>query len=456
MPGDTSLLHRLLLRLLSNMTVRIQVFGASMTNGGSCIHHKHSPYNGTGVQADELRLAATMSSEATLKQYMGASGRGDAWELWRSCAWPFRFVQRVRYAFPGATVILGNQAANGCGDACSIPFLSLSQMESGVAPDLIFLDFSQQVGAVLHMQMIIRILHLIVPSTQLAILWTGSHEAREPLGGREIDQHAKLARHYSIPMLIYSDAERQYVREGGTLELTWNWTSSTKFWNAHHPPWPTHIYVADLLTRWFNLELHALEACDRAGLEEVRKRQGGAPVLQMKENMTLDTGSSWVRPLLPSSVFSSKQGLTLQAIFLAPLTVHKASKPGSTLPSPNISLDGSWRLYEDRPGKPGWIAQKRGDWLTFPVRFSAKPSLIVSYLRTYSNIGDPEVKVDDKFNLPFLKGLWTRRTPETVNMIYHTGNLKKQMPNAKGTSQHSVSFKLKSGPKFKIILAITC
>ena len=58
-------------------------------------------------------------------------------------------------------------------------------------------------------------------------------------------------------------------------------------------------------------------------------------------------------------------------------------------PHPDIKvLSGNWSLYEDRPGKPGWISTKRGGVIEFNVKFGENPRLILGFLRSYEGLGD--------------------------------------------------------------------
>lgn len=62
---------------------------------------------------------------------------------------------------------------------------------------------------------------------------------------------------------------------------------------------------------------------------------------------------------------------------------------GSPNISPNISVPrGEWRLYEDRPGKPGWISSgPNGSTITFDVTFGARPRLTLSWMLGYAGLG---------------------------------------------------------------------
>ena len=41
------------------------------------------------------------------------------------------------------------------------------------------------------------------------------------------------------------------------------------------------------------------------------------------------------------------------------------------VPPPNLTLDDGWSLFEDRPGRPGYIATRPGATLSMRVRFGA-------------------------------------------------------------------------------------
>ena len=45
---------------------------------------------------------------------------------------------------------------------------------------------------------------------------------------------------------------------------------------------------------------------------------------------------------------------------------------------------GKWVLGEDRPGKPGWMPQRAGDTILFPLSFGMKPSITIVYTQGYT------------------------------------------------------------------------
>ncbi|KAI9033198.1 hypothetical protein DFJ74DRAFT_159294 [Hyaloraphidium curvatum] len=54
---------------------------------------------------------------------------------------------------------------------------------------------------------------------------------------------------------------------------------------------------------------------------------------------------------------------------------------------PPLSESGFSLVYE-RADKPGWISSKANATLSFPVRFGENPRLILTYLRSYANLGN--------------------------------------------------------------------
>ena len=47
---------------------------------------------------------------------------------------------------------------------------------------------------------------------------------------------------------------------------------------------------------------------------------------------------------------------------------------------------GNWRLFEDRKGKPGWIATDPDSVIEFDLEFSSKPSMSITYLLGYEKL----------------------------------------------------------------------
>ena len=50
-------------------------------------------------------------------------------------------------------------------------------------------------------------------------------------------------------------------------------------------------------------------------------------------------------------------------------------------------LRGNWTLYEDRPGKPGWISTEPGSLMQVELCFRRNPTFTFTYLRSYEKLG---------------------------------------------------------------------
>ncbi|CAE7711584.1 unnamed protein product, partial [Symbiodinium pilosum] len=167
---------------------------------------------------------------------------------------------------------------------------------------------------------------------------------------------------------------------------------------------------------------------------------------------------SWVQPIL-------KADLEAAPVCLFPLTQHVARSPGPS--SPRQSPQGHWSLFEDRRNKPGWICNTtNGEEIIFDLNFSAKPMIMVQYLRSYANIGDANVTVYSPWiwkstSYKNLRGHhwrmnapWAERISVTQNAFFRAV---KQSSGLGGSPDSGrISFRLVKGPKFKILSVISC
>jgi lysophospholipase L1-like esterase len=91
------------------------------------------------------------------------------------------------------------------------------------------------------------------------------------------------------------------------------------------------------------------------------------------------------RPLLraPISAVSVLSSLSACESPLSSFAAAARASDGRDL-APRATA-GHFALYEDRPGKPGWITLGPvGSSLDFPLRFGSRPRAVVSYLRGYT------------------------------------------------------------------------
>ncbi|CAE8663789.1 unnamed protein product, partial [Polarella glacialis] len=184
--------HRMLLRLWADETIRIQVWGGSMTAGSSCCCQP-------GVTQPR-------------------------------CTWASQFVNRIREAFPSATVLLENLSRGGCDIRCGISNLIMTQLQSKHAPDMVIFDYDQNGGG--DIEGILRVAHFFLPSTLFVILWTGPRVSLRSKGdgldkhsfqSRSLEFYAKVAQHYCVQLISYSDAEDHYANNfSGNYSDMWN------------------------------------------------------------------------------------------------------------------------------------------------------------------------------------------------------------------------------------------
>jgi len=224
-----------------------------------------------------------------------------------------------------------------------------------------------------------------------------------------------------------------------------------KIWEGgDRPRWPTHAHVADLFSYRINLEMAAMEmsrASERACVGPHVER-GCTDFLNAPPH-------GCTRPL--------------SAFYANPSMFEMLNLPRV---HPIMPVDGIWKLTEDVPGRPGFITTTRsGSWIEFPVRFGAVPVLIITFLQSYENIGDAEVRfgnmtgayrVDARFKLRYSQ-VSTLNIPARNKVKLGQRLDAKEgksgdrsgfgvAPNSSGTFQ----VRLGTGPKFKITSVLSC
>jgi len=347
-----------------------------------------------------------------------------------------------------------------------LPSLAVQLSAStGPAPDLVLFDFSQNGNGLGNYELLARIVHFFLPRTQLAVLWTGGQavfqgttrvEKKQVQFAEYRNYPVAVLEQYRVPYLNFYASEDAFVRGGGAYVNIWD--------EGTHPSWRTHSYVADLLSRWCNVVLDKLEACD------IDAAVPDGPALRHPEDFRPD--EIWMSGFQKKGEKKPRKvkPLNMSNVCLRPFTKHSAYEPSPTSPRSG----GGWRLYEDRPEKPGWIASSPSDWLWFPVQLGPARGLIVQYLRSYENLGDAEVLIrgpqpERVRNLTLLPGLWERATSETETEFWFPCDLydarcgntaKSRFHRLRGLKpgNYTVGFRLANGTgnKFKLITLLTC
>ena len=310
----------------------------------------------------------------------------------------------------------------------------------------------------------IRLIHLFLPTTLVTIIYNRDMKRDEEMKRNpKWLKYSKALRkllyrtavHYRVPFFSYDRAMQVFAKnETSAVEIMW---STMNLNERHHPAWSTHGLFADMLVSWCNKALNLLARLPGADRSRLAKSQS-PPQLRTAPSLQMD--DAWIAPLRPGRPLASLE------ICIVPLTAHVARAPGPG--SPNMSLYRDWSLYEDRPAKPGWITEVvDGENLTFNVKFSSSPRLVVQYLRSYENIGTAEMGIDSfwawtssqfpnirtETNRFPLRAWWEHRMSVTESLLFK--------PFAEGLAHEgsrsaSVSFRLVEGSKFKVTGVISC
>ena len=135
-----------------------------------------------------------------------------------------------------------------------------------------------------------------------------------------------------------------------------------------------------------------------------------------------------------------------------------------------------WSCYEDRPGKPGWIANTTSDrtprTLIFHMSMTFTGFLVVAFLRSYEGMGTVSIFIDgNKTGAVTLDGRWAQRTSQTdyvaiplaqlrnvkeLGAVHHpmVHEVQLQMPSLEEQQKPGVGHG--SVGKFKLIALSTC
>lgn len=434
MSGPYPLMESLLRRLMEgNETVRIEVFGGSMTVGSECCMQQCKMNEG-------------------------------------QCAWPTLFGAYLQEAFPNSVQLL-SYARGGCNLECAETEMVVAQKSAKLPVDWIILDFSQNGwgGQDHKLEELIRICHLFLPQTLVLLIYNRdmgsfSHTSRDD---KALKILREVAEHYKLPMLNYENAMEEFSRRGGSQHTMWPRSvqpTAWPDWSYRHPRWAGHAFYADMLADWVNQQLSLLET--EATAPRLPLAQLPRPQLRKPKDVTVD--EDWIPPI-PRRHGQPKIEYNAE-LCLFPLTTHLARDPGSQ--TPLQSPGGQWRLFEDRRNKPGWIVTEKNDTLFFNVSFSGKPKLALQYLRSYEHLGTAEVTIHSPYvwhckqlegqghskRVWKLPGLWPPRISITVGATFAV----KEASNltaagaAGGSSEAVVALRLVEGPKFKLLSVISC
>ena len=403
------------------------------------------------------------------------------------CSWPARFERWWQSFFiPGVKSNFVHHAEHGATSVIALQRLGVVIGGMPQPPDLILLDFlvtdvvtpDSDIGTIGYESLLRTALDL-VPDAQIILFEAG---CRNCINSQyALRRRRQLARQYNIPVVDFAAMVEFHNRQGPSnergseLDLLWptqepelngpfivvgkEWPNFQPKVNTtkgvccpnNHPPWPIHQYVSDSFAFVF---------------VELLKEQGGC-----QNEVDGSIGKS----------FHTQEELAKYPSCTKPLVWHDALAVNNRSHVGPSTVRGKWRLFEDKPGRPGWITTEIGSSISFPIRFSrVRPVLAITYLRSYANLGVAQVKFtahSGKSNTVTLDGRWSKNfsLPDTAFFIdrpdgmngnllgdalesdgynlYDWGNVAKDTSTIE---DYSIEITLVAGDKFKITQVISC
>mmetsp|Transcript_5707 Transcript_5707/g.16556 ORF Transcript_5707/g.16556 Transcript_5707/m.16556 type:complete len:539 (+) Transcript_5707:54-1670(+) len=373
--GAYEQLAPLLRKLQKGKTLRIVVFGGSSTAGMHCEQH-------TARFKESGGCSKTAGKPCMVHETIIA----------KECSWPRRFQHWLQYAFPNAKIELDN-FAQGAATSSSILVGSGIMMKAynfdknDRGADIIFVDtlvndvyqwqkdwgqdqkrtMDMSTNAAMAFEQVVRTLHALQPKAVIFPVLSGCNLCWSQGGG-----HRQVIDHYNLPRLDWG----QFVAWKQNL---WDGPDA-------HPNYWVHQSIADVLAAVW----------------------GSAWNQECQSRFTRKVGHlDWSTSYFPPEALSTFQPC------LDPRSAYDASVPETTK---GVQLGEGWSLYEDRPGKPGWISERSGARIAFPLRFGKHPALVITWMRSYENMGYATVELNNfKYHLD---GLWTEGLHENVTLAH--------------------------------------
>lgn len=365
----------------------------------------------------------------------------------KRCAWPARFERWIRQLL-GDCITVYNFARGGTQSEVALSMIPVTlntfMKQNGQHPTLVITDFSvndvyemngnvgrnsllsalgeysdQEKGAAVAESLIITLRNLTNDKSRTRHWMMLSHHPKSFEDAGLMNAHERIARLHGVPVFDTRSLWPSYWRPKGA-----------------HPDFRTHELLASLLAR------SICSSCT----------QSDAPQFYAR---------SALRDKLPSCT--------------RPTTVHSAYDHASPIDEQYV---GEWKLIQDRPSKPGWVATVANSTLTLPVRFGATPLLMVNYLRSYEGMACVNMSMNG-LNVT-LDGAWSKRVSTTASFFSQAYANTIQAParddnhygiigfNVRPNSAQNISFTLiqclddrnssviRQIRKFKLIDIITC
>jgi len=421
-PPETSAWNLLIEKLrhaLARGGLHVAVLGGSVTMGVGCVDAPVHPEH-----------PAALGEKKTLS--------------WDQCAWPARLQDwLVGSAARGALgkSIVHNLAMRGTTSTSALRLRAQSLFRMDRL-DVVIVDYQiNDLGNAdfASVEQLLRVC-LCHPSRPAVVMV----EQRESLA-----QHIKPAQHLNVPVLLLASAlEKPFPKN---VHVAWDW----------------HQNFADIIAFAFSVQFRSIasltaapELCDdmttthMTSMASVDADEKGRidefvelAELVIEQTWDLDLDLDRGRKQLVGDALADHVHKCQASELPKPAWVNDANAAGSCIfplsfysAQEAIDKNGhdgvkstSWELYEDRPGKPGWIAIEnsthRSDTISFALNISENGYILLGHLATYENTGWVEAWVDDDVdNRVRLNSRWKMQTSQLqfVSLWMHRG---KPLPN---------------------------
>jgi len=325
------------------------------------------------------------------------------------CAWSRRFVAWLHVRFPSAEISFYNMALNGCPSSCLLSTVGLELNVVVGSVDLVIVDTSSNDQCGDHHEKdghekLLRAVKFLAPESLVfgMLSYDDLGCQKHPL--------VDLWEYYGLPHVLIPPVSRV----------------EKSLWQPpyhHHPHWTTHQHIANIMA-------HAWGWAWRSY----------AP--------------KWDQPA------TNPQGnFDVNRTCLEPTTVYSGyARHGGISPE---AVSGNWRLFEDRPGKPGWIATEVGSMLRFRFNLSGyhEHRFVIKYLRSYQSLGNVYMTWHGEHigsDQRTLQGLWAEKTHPRVSQTDVSFEAVKMLPKYPRETLFTLDVKFLGPGKFKLISALSC
>lgn len=236
--------------------------------------------------------------------------------------------------------------------------------------------------------------------------------------------------------------------------------SQALYQNMIHPHWTMHQLIADVLGNlvaktWLRL------------LARTPKSNSGAvtagPSQRTRPTLNNQTALDQFRGCARSLTVWSAATLHSAPANVTPLPLRGAAQPRTGF--------GNFTLFQDVPGKPGWIATEKGSEMVFTQRVGPEPKVSITFLRTYTRAGKVSVFVTSRsiegslaaptkssHGIPIVRldGHWIKGFSQGASIILNRRTNTRFASAVRPNSEIEVRFVLEDDKKFKLLEVLSC